>query len=172
PPLFPYTTLFRSSPAPAYGWLASDDSSPLHVDVRGWLTSFDRPDELLHPLFSARLVGAGLAIVLVFCFLMLAQRSTRSPRRFPFAAQGVVWVGALSLLGSSWFVMNYDYLKHKTILVEQRRWDLSPAPNEPYGIGYLNGKIYVPSYMRGANGSVGELDLNSSAYHLITPVSP
>ena len=52
--------------------------------------------------------------------------------------------------------------------MRQNTWNLEPRVEDPRGIAYLNGKVYTTSYR---NGSVGELDVATGAYRLITPIT-
>jgi streptogramin lyase len=81
---------------------------------------------------------------------------------------GVAWLGAISFFGSGWYVMNHDYLKHRTLLVEQGRWEVKAPLKQPLGIAYLDGKIYVADYQ---GQSVGELDTATGTYRLVQPSS-
>ena len=85
------------------------------------------------------------------------------------------WIAALLVIASSWFLANYEYLRHKTVLLEQRRWTLQPRLHDPRGIAWHGGKVYVTDYGERLGtgetlpGSVGVLDVTSGTYRSFTP---
>ncbi len=156
-------------------WLALDPAVPWHhnVDIRGIRTDFVQPDQVLHPLKSSQLIGASVLIVLVCYLLLLLAQRIGAARRLPSATRGAILVGALSIVSLGWYGMNYGYLKPKTIFTQQHRWDnaIKPPLDEPYGIAYLNGKVYVTSFARKMTGWVGEFDVKTGGYRRIQPIS-
>ncbi len=156
-------------------WLARDPAVPWqhNVDIRAIRTDFVQPDAVLHPLKSGQLIGASVLVVLICYLLLLLVPRTGAARRLPFATQGAILIGALAIVSLGWYSMNYEYLKPKSVFTQQRRWDntLKPPLDEPYGIAYLNGKVYVTSFARKLTGWMGELDVKTGGYRAIEPVS-
>jgi outer membrane protein assembly factor BamB len=162
--LWPNVTLFT--------WLAESPQSPLRIDLRPLIPSFppqlSARDELQLPAQSAGIIAAAVLVVLLCYFLMRSSPWIIRTGRLPYRVHALTWVGVFALVGLGWYVGNAPYLKHRTLLVRQNTWQLVPRVNDPHGITYLDGKIYVTDY-RG--GQVGELNLTSGAYGLINPVS-
>lgn len=140
--------------------------SPIRVDLRRTIPLFTPPDEILHPINTAWLIAFVVGVVLVGYLLMVRHRTMRRERTLPYAAHGAVWLAALSVVGLGWYTMNLEYLKHKTVLVEQNRWTLSPPVILPRGVTHREGKIYVADY---AGSTVGAFDLATNSYTLLQP---
>ena len=153
-------------------WLANSPRSPLRVDLRPFVPAFppqlSLTDELKLPSQSAWIIGASLAIVLLGYLLMTRSQAVKGVGRLPYRVHAVIWVGVVGLVGLGWYTGNVPYLKHRTVLVRQNEWPLVPRLSDPHGIAYLDGKIYTTDY-RG--GQVGELDLSTGVYRLVSPVS-
>ncbi len=160
------------SPAPAYLWLSEDQSSFWKVDLRRFTVDFRTPDDILHPSSSATLIGATVLIVFLLYLFMSFQRIVRSRRHWPFVKQGLTWLSAFAVLGSSWFGMNYEYLRHKTVLTRQHSYILPVTLDEPYGITYMNDKVYVTSQARQTKGLVGVLDVTAGSFGAFNLISP
>lgn len=168
------------SPAPAYLWLAedpssfwkADPSSFWKVDLRRFTVDFRTPDDILHPSSSATLIGAAVLIVFLLYLFMLFQRVMRSRRHWPFVKQGLTWLSVFAVLGSSWFGMNYEYLRHKTVLTRQHSYILPVTLDEPYGITYMDDKVYVTSQARHTKGLVGALDVKAGSFGVFNLISP
>jgi hypothetical protein len=79
---------------------------------------------------------------------------------------------AISIISSGWYVLNREFIKPKTHLVEQTRWNLNPPVNGPRGVAYMNGKLYIAGYGEFGGPSVGELDPSTGVYKLISAVTP
>ncbi len=153
-----------------YG-LASGPELPIHVDVRGFLTQFRAPDPVLFPINLAWNIAVSLLIVLLcYALLMLARRG-EGFRVWSPAKQGAAWATSVAVIWLGWYVVNYEHLQPKTILVEQHRWNLSSPTKDPFGICYLDGKVYVTSYGSEGSDAVGVLDVRTGSYKLIRPVS-
>ncbi len=152
------------SEAPAYTWLALDPASFWKVDLLPFTMSFVMPNDLQFPFTAAWTLGVAAGVVLVLYLAMSGLRIMREKRNWPLAKQGFASLSIVALLGLSWFDMSYDYLRPKTLLVEQKVWQIPSALDEPYGIAYLNGKVYITSFSRAAKGYIGILDVNSGAY--------
>ncbi|MFL5732069.1 MAG: hypothetical protein ACJ78Q_02615 [Chloroflexia bacterium] len=165
-------------PNPAfYSWLANSDASPLHIDLRPLLANFSAPDIINHPLTSAWLVGMSL-MLLAFCYLLLVLQGKQwGEGRLALPAQGLVWLGLLTVIGLGWGAMNYPYLKPKTILTLLHRWDFESPIYQGYGIAYYDGKVYIASYGKrqpsgdSSPGELGELDPSTGKYTVVHPTS-
>lgn len=153
---------------PVFGWLANAPESPLRVDLYNLLPAYGPLDERRLPTNTAWQFVAGTLIVLLFYLLMARAPAFRNTRRLPYSVHGVAWLGIIALLGSSWFAINYEYIKHKTILTEQHRWQINAWLNQPRGITYLDGKIYIAVY---DGKSVVMVDTRISASYLVTPTT-
>jgi hypothetical protein len=165
--------------AAVFRWLAESNGSPWPVDLRPALVSFLRPDEVRQPLQTGVLLTAAVGVVLFGAAAMAVPRGgpacERAARlrglRHPFRT----WAVALLVIGSVWFLANYEYLRHKTVLIEQRRWTLKPHLYDPRGIAWHAGKVYVTDYGERLGsgetlpGHVGMLDLASGSYGPFTP---
>lgn len=157
-------------------WFVEAQESPLRIDLRNILPAFDPLDDVRLPLNTAWITAASIAIVL-FSYLLLPRGSSLwSSRRLPYALHGLIWLSAISVIGSGWLIANHQYIQHRTVLTEVKRWQLDPAPVRPYGITYLGGRVYVTGfgYQEKSNdtpGTLGELDVSTGVYQLITPVS-
>lgn len=139
-------------------WLAADPQSPLHVNLLPFIPAYAWPDPVAQPVMTARIVAVALAIILG-CRILLAPRRDHLAARLGTSAPG--WLSAAAIIGSGWFVMNYDFLQHKTLLVQQYRWTLQPAPRQPEGAAFAGGKVYLTDY---SGRSVGVLDVNTGLY--------
>jgi DNA-binding beta-propeller fold protein YncE len=71
------------------------------------------------------------------------------------------------VLAGGWYAANAPYLQHRTLLVRQQTWPLQPPVEDPRGIAYLAGNVYVTSYR---NNTVGELNVQTGTYRLIAPI--
>ncbi len=141
-----------------FAWLAGAPDSWLHIDLLRVLPLFSPIDELTLPGDTGWMTAAIVLIVLVSYLLLMWRGTLRPARPLPYAAHGAIWVVALLLVGSSWWTMNADALKHRTTLVPQRQWTFQPPMAEPLGITYLDGVLYMVDY---TGRSVGALDLRT-----------
>jgi len=176
---------------PVYEWLANSPDAPIKVNLTNILPAIDPLDDKRLPGNTAWIAAASVGIVL-FCYLLMlwnerrgraATRTTDdrrqttggvplATRRWPLVAHGVVWLIAMGIISSGWYLLNSEYIKPKTLLTETGRWVFSSPVNDPGGIAYLDNKLYIAGY--GANGwpSVGELDLATGAFKYLSPVTP
>ncbi|MBF6613974.1 MAG: SMP-30/gluconolactonase/LRE family protein [Chloroflexi bacterium] len=157
--------------SPVFAWLAQDPASPVRIDLRQLLPAIFHMDMLRLPSSTAVVTIASLSIILFSYLLMTRQGAMRNVDKSSFALHSVIWVVALGAIGSSWFVVNYQNLKHKTTLVEERRWWLpiaSKGPDDRSSIAYLDNNIYVAGYN---SQSVGVLDLGNGGYKSLSAVS-
>jgi hypothetical protein len=171
---------------PVYEWLATSPEAPFHINLTNALPAIAPLDEKRLPGNSAWIAALSVGIVFFCYLLMLFQgiRSTRANarakslpnpwtrRKWPLLAHGLIWLVAISVISSGWYVMNREYIKPQTQLVEQARWILNPPVNGPRGVTYMNGKLYIVGYGEFAGPSVGELDLGTGVYRLISAVTP
>ncbi len=155
------------------------------IDFRPFLPSFILPDEVRQPTNSGWIIAAATGIVLLgYGLLLFRRRQQRAPAgvsgsRWAPALHGVAWVGALAALGGGWYTVNYEYLQHKTILTEERRWMIERDPPLPdvRGIAYLGGKVYIAVYGERqpdgstAPGQVGVIDVQAAdgTYAVVQP---
>ncbi|HYO50942.1 MAG TPA: SMP-30/gluconolactonase/LRE family protein, partial [Chloroflexia bacterium] len=152
-----------------WGWLAASPEAPFHIDLRLLLPTFVvSPDEIRNPTNTAWLIGGSLLIALVFYFMMRRANIIRSARPLPNAFHSIIWLAVIAATGTGWYVANIDYLKQKTMLVEQARWYLNPGLTLPRGITYMDDKLYVADY---DGKTVGELELSTGTYRLIQPAN-
>ena len=167
---------------PVYEWLATSPQAPFHINLTDILPAIAPLDDKRLPGNSAWIAAVAVGIVF-FCYLLLllwGRRAahtgdTPSPwprRRWPLLAHSLVWLVAIGIISSGWYVLNREYIKRKTQLVEQSRWYLNPQVAGPRGITYLDGKLYITGYGEFGGASVGELDLSTGSYRVITPVTP
>jgi DNA-binding beta-propeller fold protein YncE len=163
--------------SPVFIWVALDQSSPFKVELRNFLASFTSPNQVTHPMNTGWMTGVVLLAALLGYIAMSFQGQMRSRRKWPVVAQSGLWLSSIAIVAAAWFVMNYDYLQHKTVLTERGHWVLSPPPLRPFGIAYKDGKVYVSGYGDQNNpggqtgGSLGVLDVATGAYTLMQPVS-
>jgi outer membrane protein assembly factor BamB len=166
--------------SPTYDWLAQDKapvfpnlpaifSLPFTIKVQEYLINFLKPDEVAHPFLSARAIVASVLVVFVLVVLMFVPRIMRSGRRWSLPMHGMAWMGVFGLLALGWYGMNDNYLKHKTLVTLDQSWLLPMHLEEPYGIAYLGGKVYLSSFNRGSTGFVGALDLATGGMEVIQP---
>ncbi|HEX9990619.1 MAG TPA: SMP-30/gluconolactonase/LRE family protein [Chloroflexia bacterium] len=150
-----------------WGWLAESPEAPFHIDLRLLLPTFVvAPDEVRNPTNTAWLIGGSLLIALLCYFMMRRANIIRSVRPLPNAFHSIIWLAVIAATGASWYIANIDYLKQKTLLVEQSRWYLNPGLTLPRGIAYMDNKIYVTDY---DGKTVGYLELSTGNYRLIQP---
>jgi hypothetical protein len=151
---------------PVFRWLAEAPASPLRIDVRNFLPAFSPLDERHLPANTAWLTAASLLIVLIGYILVL--RAPLWPRLTPraWAVHGLIGVVLVSTAGAGWGVMNAEYLQHRTQLVEQHRWEINLPLNQPLGIAYAGGKIFLTDF-RGP--AVGALDTSTGIYRPLPP---
>ena len=142
-------------------WLATSPESPVHIDLRPLIPAFAWADLTWQPLITGRIFAAALFIVLGCALIQELGWKPPQGQIWRTISPGPGWLGGLALLAAGWYVMNYDFLKHKTVLAEQKRWDLRPTLQQAAGIAYLNGKLFLADY---AGRSVGELDVRTGAY--------
>ncbi|MEO8286843.1 MAG: hypothetical protein ABI670_10455 [Chloroflexota bacterium] len=152
---------------PPYEWLAHTGylggDPPIHVNIPIWdiLPAIDPPFERDLPVNTAWVTIASLAIIVLGYMLMTRWRREQGTRHLPFAAQGLVWVAVVAAASGSWFISNFDYIKHKTELVEVQRIGANPGLAAARGIEYLDGKVYVTDPQ---SKVVGVFDLASKSY--------
>src|SRR5213079_1797148 len=113
------TVLEQHSPYP--DWVLSI-FSPITFDARPYLVNYLRPNEVSHPLDSARYIIAATLVVFVLVVLMAIPRMMRTGRHWRVPKQGAAWLGVFGVLALSWYSMNDSYLKHKTIVTFEHRW--------------------------------------------------
>jgi streptogramin lyase len=83
-------------------------------------------------------------------------------RRQPLAVHALVWLGVIGLLAGGWLLINRNYLRHKTVLTEVHRWNISPPMVQGLGMAYHEGSIYIADF---AGGAVGRLNILEGTYH-------
>ena len=150
------------------GWLADSPQSPVHIDLRGLLPYFVPPDDVRLPIKSGWVLSASVMIIVIAYLLMLRGTTVLGERRLPRGAQGLVWLGTLGVVGLGWMMMNLDYIKHRTTLSPQAIWHISPAPAEPHGMAYVDGKIYIADYV---GQSVIVFDPTTGTHSYLVPVT-
>lgn len=158
---------------PVLGWLAGKmpyilsglPNLGFRIDVYSALPNFNPIDEVRLPAATAWVIGVSLLIVFG-CYLLLMYQG-RVARKLSTRAHGIAWIIVLAALGSGWLVMNHDYIKHKTDLVQLTLWTLSPAPAQPRGMAYMGGKLFISDY---DGKALYELDTTTGAYQSVKPV--
>jgi streptogramin lyase len=153
------------------GWLAESPQSPLRVDLRPLVPTFppelSTVGELELPGQVAVITAAALLIVLLG-YLLLRQSPLRAAGGgWPAPFHALAWIGVVAVLAGGWYAANAPYLQHRTLLVRQQTWPLQPPVEDPRGIAYLAGNVYVTSYR---NNTVGELNVQTGTYRLIAPI--
>ena len=151
------------------GWVYESASSPFHGNIElaqrfeNMFPAFSPLDELRLPANTAWMTAASVIIVLISYLIMSRSRGGFMPgaRRLPRAMHVLLWIGAIGLVTGSWFFINREHLKPRTILTENTRWGIGPPLIQAEGIAYHKGSIYLADY-RGAQ--VGRLELDRSAY--------
>jgi hypothetical protein len=151
-----------------FGWLAEAPESPLHLDLRKVLPYFTPPEVVTHPLTTAGVIAIALAIVLACYLLIIRQRRLNTGRVWSPSAHMSVWLGVFALVGAGWLGMNFEHLKPKTVLTQVGEWELSPQVDQPRGIAFNQGKLYVTGY---ESRSLVALDVASGTSGLVQPVS-
>jgi hypothetical protein len=145
-------------------WLAADGSSPIHVDLRPFIPAFAWPDLELQPFITGRIFAAAFLLVL-FCVMLLEPRHViRRQRAGLRALSAASWLAGLAFLGTGWYVMNDAFLKHKTVLTEQKRWQLSPPLQQPSGMVFAGGSLFLTDY---TGRSMGALNLITGTYERV-----
>jgi hypothetical protein len=179
--LYDARLMWPLSLSPVYDWVTQDKglifpnlpeifSAPFTIKLpREVQVNFLKPDEVAHPFASGRAIILATLIIFVLALLLYVPRMMRSGRRLPLVAHGGAWLGVFGLLALGWYGMNDNYLKHKTLMTFQQRWSIPAHLDEPYGIAYLDGKVYVSSFSRSASGWVGALDLSTGTMEIIKP---
>jgi hypothetical protein len=98
------------------------------------------------------------------------------PPRWPVGARFSLVLGSLALLGLTWGIVSYDFLRPKTTLDYVASWPISPPLDTAGGIAYLEGKVYIALYGQRESpevpGNVGVFDVNTASYTTLTPVVP
>lgn len=160
-----------------FGWLAHNPATTFieqpiwtfKLDLWNALPDFSVPNGNMPPLTTAWITAASVAIVFAGYALMSRVSSGVAQHRRSWIRQGAAWLGAVVILGGGWYTMNYEYLKPHTMLTQVAGWILSPAPQLPADIAYLDGKVYVPAY---DSPYLAELDtkiIDYPSYKLIKP---
>jgi hypothetical protein len=162
--------MWPSDTAAPFGWLYGAAESPVRerVDLRNFLPAFEPIDEERLPANSAWMLI--VAVLLVLAGYLLLKRMGRGQRASTLAlrGQGAAWLASLAVLGSAWTVINYDYIKHRTTLVQLQRWDLSVPPVQSMGIGYLDGRVYVTDY---SGPGLWYFDISQTLYGPLTAIA-
>ena len=167
----------------AFAWLAGSGGALSRFDLRGWLPSYVRPDELRHPWQAAAAAGVALAIVGLGVALTRPREATVAPpwpasRRRRRWREPLTWCGAILAVAGGWWMTEASYLAHRTTLVVRREWKLPVVLHDPCGIAFRDGRIFVASYgERFADGTtgpgdLGELDLSSGSYREVVAHGP
>lgn len=163
--------LWPGEQAEPFLWLANSPESPLRVNLRKFLPIFDPVEPWSLPANTGWMLVVSLLIIFA-CYALLVDRSSRGQRRqrpLPYAMHGVIWLAVIGVLGSTWLLTNFEYLKRTTTLTQVNRWELNPPPGENTGIAYLGGKVYVTDF-QGKTMSV--FDTQTGAYAPWVPISP
>jgi len=153
---------------PHFLWPGGDRGA---LPWRDWIPSFLRPDEVRQPL----VLGAWLAAVLLLAalFSRAGEVEARGPQRS--MGRRAALTGLLVAAAPSWWLASHEYLRHKTVLTELRRWSLGLPLQDPHGIAYAGGKVYVACYgERSASGDTApgeviEQDLGTGETRRLRP---
>ena len=149
-------------------------NSIVKIDFSQFLPIFSPVNDVTHPVNTAWITAAAVAVVLL-CYLLMQNQTwlrAMSLPRLPYGTQGAMWAVTILVVGSGWLFMNYQYLKHHTTVVQVNRWNLIPPLEEAYGITYFNGTLYLSAYNRNTAGFVATFDPATGAYTPIQPQSP
>jgi hypothetical protein len=146
-------------------------SSTSKTDFSEFLPIFSPVDDRTHPINTAWITLAALAVIALCYGLMLFQRRLRedAPKHMRYSAQGGMWAITLFVVGLGWYFINFDYLKHRTEVVQLNRWIMPMQLDEPYGIAYYDDKIYISTYARNSYSIVGAFDIKSQVFTVIKP---
>ncbi len=167
--------IWPSSIGTAFEWIALLEPELHQLDLRRVLPSFIHPDEFGHPTQTAIAVGASMLILFLGSVLSRPGRNSSSSLAPGARSNGTsrflsAWAAGSVVVAAGWLVMNTPYLKHKTLLVELRRWPIPAVLHDPRAIAYLDGRVYIacfgerfPDGTVGA-GTLGELDLQTGDY--------
>jgi hypothetical protein len=128
-------------------------------------------DSLVQYLVLTAVILVWLALIKKIGILKSRQGAGRRRRVLLSVAQGLVSLGLIAGTASAWAAENLDYLKPRTTLVERHRWALATQLQEPRGIAYLDGKIYVAAREPAGRGHVGKFDLSTGDYKIVQPMS-
>ncbi|MFL5734679.1 MAG: SMP-30/gluconolactonase/LRE family protein [Chloroflexia bacterium] len=157
--------MFPASQGFFWSWLAQSPDLPFHPNLRRVLPTFAWPDLTRQPLTTGWIIASALLVTLCGDLLMSLRRASpwqaRSQR-----VRGLGWLAAIVLVGAGWLTINAEYLKHRSVLHEQARWNINRPLDQPLGIAYLDGRIYLVDYRGGAAGT---LDTRTGAFEVLTP---
>jgi hypothetical protein len=148
-------------------WLATDPGSPLRLNLLTLLPAFAWPDPATQAFVTGRPVAVAFVVVLGSYLL---QRTTaadsdtsehgstsfRTVATFTRATRPWLLCAATVLAG--WYIMNFQFLQRQTVLTEQHRWTLAPAPIQSTAAAFWKGRLFVADY---AGGAVDELDVRA-----------
>ncbi|MDQ5826497.1 MAG: NHL repeat-containing protein [Chloroflexota bacterium] len=148
-------------------WLANDPRSPLRVDVWNLLPSIEHIDTLRLPANTLWTGATVMALVLLCYVLMSARRPRWVGRTLPLVAQAALWLLAIGLFAGSWYAVNAEHLKRRTVLAQTNAWPLELPMSSPQGMAYLDGKLYFADFKE---KHVGVLDTTSGQVSILQPI--
>ncbi len=152
---------------PIFLWLANDPKSPLRVDVWNLLPSIEHLDTLRLPA-NTFWTGATVVAVALLCYVLMSVHRPRwVGRSLPLVLQGALWLVAIGLFLGSWYTVNAEHLKRRTVLTETRSWVLDLPLGSPQGMAYLDGKLYFADFRE---KYVGVLDTASGQASILQPL--
>jgi hypothetical protein len=152
---------------PIFLWLANDARSPLRVDLWNLLPSIEHLDALRLPANTLWTGATVLAVVLLCYVLVSAHRPRWVGRTLPRGAQAALWLLAIGLFAGSWFTVNAEHLKRRTVLAQTNEWPLEVPLNSPQGMAYLDGKLYFADFKE---RYVGVLDTSTGEASILQPL--
>ncbi|HLZ08076.1 MAG TPA: NHL repeat-containing protein, partial [Chloroflexota bacterium] len=145
-------------------WLATQKVLPVGIDLRSVIPAFAWPDAQKQPLLTGRIIALAVLMVLMYDRLLARRQASERGRLWSAATTGLTLPLIVGVVGVGWLSENREYLAHRASLTEQHRWTLNPPLSEPYGMTYLDGKLYIAAY-RGQ--SVAVFDPNAGRYSLL-----
>jgi streptogramin lyase len=136
------------------GWLYESPDSPVRGNlafaegVGRALPDISYGDQIYLPVTTGWMLATSILITLLCYALIVRPRRARLylSSGLSLPAQGAIWIIAISLLTGSWYFLNRDYLKHKTVLTEVKRWGVTPQHIQAEGLGFHEGSVFIADY--------------------------
>ncbi len=166
-------TMWSGAWSAVFEWIATNEHSPLHVDLRPFVPRFNSPDEVWFPLRTGWLLLVSMLIVLVGVLLLLRLDKV-APSRSTVAGRSnarllTVSLVIVALIIAGWGIINYDFLHPKTTFQYVTHWILPEQLPNNGAIAYLDGKVYIPAFGERQEdgwlpGYIGVLDTTTGDY--------
>jgi hypothetical protein len=142
-------------------WLSTDPASPLHLDLLPFLPAFAWPDPSTQPFVTGRVFAVAFGCVLL-CYLLVTRGDGRVRKaRWSLLLAVPPWLAGAATVFAGWHVANDQFLQHQTVLTEQRRWVLTPAPIQLTAAAVSGDRLFLTDY---GHGGVDVLNLRTGRF--------